>query len=325
MPRVTVVVTAYNLIEYLPETITNVLQQTFTDFEVIVVDDGSTDNTAEWVKRVSDPRVRLISQENMGLSGSSNTGVINAQGEYITFLDADDLWEPTKLAQQVEILDLYPDVGLVYTWVTYMNQNGKSTGRVVKPEAEGYVWDKLIEGNLIECGSVAMIRRTCFEQVGLFDTNLQSYVPDWDMWLRLTRHFQIKVIRQPLVYYRQRASSGSRNLEAMERSFNLVLEKAYDYAPPEWKPLVNRGYGFAYFCLAWKALQNMQPDYKTAKRLKKIALTKHPRRFFTRENLRLTLAIVLMEWFGKQNYVKILGLMHSIRSKLSPASAIAQQ
>lgn len=324
MPKVSVIVTAYNLIEYLPETIDNVLQQTYNDFEVIVVDDGSTDNTAAWVRQVTDPRVRLICQPNMGLSGASNTGIENARGEYITFLDADDLWEPTKLAKQVEILDNCPEVGIVYTWVIYMNEEGKSTGRVVKPEAEGYIWEQLIEVNQIECGSVNLIRRSCFEKVGLFDTNLKSYVPDWDMWLRLALHYQFKVIREPLVYYRQRSSSGSRQFKAMERSFNIVLEKAFNAAPPELKPLVNRGYGFAYFCLAWKALQNGQPDYKAARKFQQIALKKHPRRFLTKENLRLTVAITLMQWFGNQNYLKILRWMHSTRSLLSPNSAIAR-
>jgi glycosyltransferase involved in cell wall biosynthesis len=324
MPKVSVIITAYNLIEYLPETIDNLFQQTFTDFEVIIVNDGSTDNTAEWVQQLSDPRVRIISQANMGLSGASNTGVINAKGEYITFLDADDLWEATKLEQQVEILDCDPQIGVVYTWVTYMNEAGKSTGRVVKPEAEGQIWQQLIEVNQIECGSVTMIRRACFDKVGLFDTNLKSYVPDWDMWLRLALHYEFRLIRQPLVYYRQRASSGSRNFEGMERSFNIVLEKAYNSAPPEWKPLVNKGYGFAYFCLAWKALQNSQPDYVTAKRFQKIALKKHPQRFWTKENARLTFAITLMQWFGQQNYLKILSLMQSVRSKFNPASAIVE-
>ena len=324
MPKVSVIVTAYNLIDYLPETINNVLQQTYTNFEVIVVDDGSTDNTAAWVRQVTDPRVQLISQSNMGVTGASNTGIENARGEYITFLDGDDLWEPTKLAKQVAILDRCPEVGIVYTWVTYMNEEGKSTGRVVKLEAEGYIWQQLIEVNQIECGSVAMIRRSCFDKVGLLDTNLKSYSQDWDLWLRLALHYQFKVIREPLVYYRQRVSSGSRKIEPMERSFKIVLEKAFNAAPPELKPLVNRGYGFAYFCLAWKALQNTQPDYKKAKRFRKIALEKHPQRFLTKENLRLTVAITLMQWFGNQNYLKILRWMHSARSLLSPNSAISR-
>ncbi|MEL7007250.1 MAG: glycosyltransferase family A protein [Cyanobacteria bacterium J06648_1] len=322
MPKVSVVIAAYNLMAYLPETIANVLQQTFTDFEVIVVNDGSTDHTAQWVSQVEDPRVRLISQENMGLSGACNTGVINATGKYITFLDADDLWEKTKLAQQVEILDNYPEVSVVSTWVTYMNEAGESTGRVVKPTAEGYIWRQMIEVNQIECGSVIMIRRSCFDHVGLFDTNLKSYVQDWDMWLRLSLEYQFKLIPQPLVYYRQRSSSGSRNLGAMERSFNLVLTKAYNAAPAELKPYVSHGYGFAYSCLAWKALQNQTPDPNQAREFQQTALSKDPTRYWTKENLRLTVAIALMRWFGQHNYLKLLGAMQSLRSKLNSASAI---
>lgn len=322
MPKVSVIIPAYNLMTYLPETVNNVLAQTYEDFELIIVDDGSRDHTSEWVSQQQDPRIRLITQNNMGLAGASNTGIVAAQGEYIAFIDADDLWESTKLAQQVEILDRNSEIGIVYTWVTYMNERGESTGRIVKTKAEGYIWQDLIEVNQIECGSVIMIRRSCFEEVGLFDTNLKSYVPDWDMWLRLALQYQFKVIRQPLVYYRQRASSGSRNIAQMERSFNLVLEKAYNSAPPELKPLVNRGYGFAYFCLAWKALQNINPDYKTAQKFRQVALEKHPQRFWTKENLRLGFAITLMQWFGKQNYLKILSFMQSLRSKLSPASVI---
>ncbi|MEM7760200.1 MAG: glycosyltransferase family A protein [Cyanobacteria bacterium P01_A01_bin.40] len=322
MPKVSVIIAAYNLMAYLPETINNVLAQTYTDFELIVVDDGSSDHTSEWVDQVPDPRVRLITQTNMGLAGASNTGIINSQGEYITFIDADDLWSPTKLEQQVKILDRHPEVGIVYTWVTYMNDAGESTGRVVKPEADGYIWQDLIKVNQIECGSVVMVRRSCFDEVGLFHTELNAYGQDWDMWLRLALKYQFKVIRQPLVYYRQRASSSSRHLLQMEQGFRVVLAKAYDAAPSELKPLANHGYGFAYFCLAWKALQNTQPDYEAARKYHQIALTKDPQRFWTKENLRLTIAIALMRIFGQQNYFKILDWMQSWRSKLTPVSAI---
>ncbi|MEO1005253.1 MAG: glycosyltransferase family A protein [Cyanobacteria bacterium J06638_38] len=322
MPKVSVIIPAYNLMAYLPETVNNVLAQTYTDFELIVVDDGSSDGTSEWVDQLEDPRVRLITQTNMGLAGASNTGIINSQGGYIAFIDADDLWSATKLEQQVAILDRHPEVGIVNTWVTYMNDAGASTGRIVKTVAEGYIWQDLIKVNQIECGSIAMIRRSCFDEVGLFDTNLRSYVQDWDMWLRLALKCQFKVIRQPLVYYRQRVSSSSRNLSQMERSFNIVLAKAEAAAPTELKSLVCHGYGFAYFCLAWKALQNTQPDHKAARKYRQIALTRDPQRFWTKENLRITIAISLMRIFGQQNYFKILDWMQSWRSKVTPASAI---
>ncbi|MEM8831640.1 MAG: glycosyltransferase family A protein [Cyanobacteria bacterium P01_G01_bin.19] len=322
MPQVSIIIPTYNMMAYLPETIGSVLAQTYTDFELIVVDDGSKDNTSEWVDQLSDPRIRLITQANMGLAGAINTGITNSQGEYIALIDADDLWSPTKLEQQVAVLDHHPEVGIVNTWVTYMNDAGASTGRIVKSEAEGYIWQDLIKANQIECGSVALIRRSCFDEVGLFQIDLNAYGQDWDMWLRLALKYQFKVIRQPLVYYRQRASSSSRNLLQMERGLNVVLAKAEAAAPKELKSLVKHGYSFAYFCLAWKALQNTQPDSKAAQKYHQIALGKDPQKFWTKENLRLTTAIALMRIFGQQNYLKILDRMQSWRSKLTPASAI---
>jgi glycosyltransferase involved in cell wall biosynthesis len=110
----------------------NVLSQTYDDFEVIVVNDGSSDETQQWVSQIKDPRVKLISQENQGLAGARNTGIAHAQGEYITFLDADDLWEPTKLEKQVCVLEDNPEIALVYTWVAFIDEAGKHTGRVFK-------------------------------------------------------------------------------------------------------------------------------------------------------------------------------------------------
>ncbi len=110
---------------YLPETIANVLEQTYTDFEVLVVNDGSTDNIRSGYQVVDDSRVKLISQTNLGLAGARNTGIKESQGEYLAFLDADDLWESTKLAKQVQVLDSHPEVGLVYTWVAYIDERGK--------------------------------------------------------------------------------------------------------------------------------------------------------------------------------------------------------
>ncbi len=129
-PKVSVVIPAYNAMTYLPETITSVLQQTYTDFEVVVVNDGSTDKIEEWIVQISDPRIKLVSQANLGLAGARNTGIRESQGKYLAFLDADDLWEPTKLEKQVKILEKNPEVGLVYTWVTYIDETGQSTGRV---------------------------------------------------------------------------------------------------------------------------------------------------------------------------------------------------
>jgi len=313
MPEISVIIPAYNAMDYLPETMESVLNQTHQDFEVIVVNDGSSDETQQWISQIKDSRVKLIAQENQGLPGALNTGIAYAQGEYITFLDADDLWEPTKLEKQVCVLEKKPEVALVYTWVAFIDEAGKHTGRVFKNEAEGDVWEKLTEHNIVECGSVAMVRRSCFEAVGLFDRNLGSTVQDWDMWLRMASKYHFKVVKEPLVYYRQRSTSASRNCEAMARSFQLVIEKAFASAPPELQYLKNRSYGQANRCLAWKALQSSNKDYKQALYFRQQAIAYYPQLRFTWDFIRLSLALAAIQGIGSDSYSKLLGLTYSLR------------
>ncbi|MDJ1172689.1 glycosyltransferase family 2 protein [Roseofilum capinflatum] len=316
MPKISVVIPAYNAMAYLPETLENLLQQTWQDFEVIVVNDGSSDDTPQWVAEVRDPRVKLVSQENQGLAGARNTGIAHAQGEYIAFLDADDLWEKTKLEKQLQSLEQNPNVGLVYTWVLLIDAQGKKTGRVFKSEAQGKVWQTLIEENIVGCGSVAMVRRECFETCGLFDRNLKSFVEDWDMWLRIASHYQFSVVPEPLVYYRQHANSASRNWSAMEESYKIVIEKAFDSAPLEVQDMKNKSYGRAYLCLAWKPLQSAEKDYQTAAKFREIAITYYPQLIWTKEYWRLSLAIVLMRSLGPDRYQTFLQWVYSLRRQI---------
>lgn len=313
MSKVSVVIPAYNAMAYLPQTVANVLEQTYTDFEVIVVNDGSTDNIEEWIAQISDLRVKLVSQTNLGLAGARNTGIRESQGEYLAFLDADDLWESTKLAKQVRVLDSHPEVGLVYTWVAYVDERGNSTGRVVNNQQEGDVWQELTKGNLVECGSVAMVRRQCLEQCGVFDCNLGSFVEDWDMWLRIADRYEFKVVKEPLVYYRQVASSASRNWEAMARSYQLVIEKAFATATWRNLSLRNRSYGTANLVLAWKAIQSQTRDYEKASYFRSQALKHDPWLFFSKEYSRLSIAIALMNWFGVGGYQRFLSVLYTLR------------
>ncbi|MBD2531228.1 glycosyltransferase family 2 protein [Nostoc flagelliforme FACHB-838] len=316
MPKVSVLIPAYNAMNYLPETMENVLSQTFTDFEVIVVNDGSSDETERWISQIKDPRVRLINQENQGLSGARNTGIVHAKGEYITFLDSDDLWEPTKLEKQLRVLEGNPEVALVYTWVAFIDETGKPTGRVFKNQAEGDVWKKLTEHNIVECGSVAMVRRSCFEVVGLFDRNLGSYLEDWDMWLRMASRYPFKVVKEPLVYYRQSSSSASRNWEAMARSFEIVIEKAFSAEASELQYLKNRSYGSANLCLAWKALQSSAQDWENAASFRAKALAYYPWLCFSQEFVRLSIAITLLRQFGPDGYQRFLSYVYTLRQRI---------
>jgi glycosyltransferase involved in cell wall biosynthesis len=133
MPKVSVVIPAYNAMTYLPETVESVLKQTFTNFEVLIINDGSSDHIMQWVTQISDSRVRLISQENQGLPGARNTGIAQAQGEYVAFLDADDWWEPTKLEKQVRCFEERPGVGLVYTWTALIDASRQPMAEYLLP------------------------------------------------------------------------------------------------------------------------------------------------------------------------------------------------
>jgi len=313
MPKVSVIIPAYNSMSYLPETLDSVLGQTFTDFDVLIVNDGSSDNIVEWASEIKDPRVRLIYQENQGVSVARNKGIVHAQGGYIAFLDADDLWDPTKLEKQVICLDDNPSVGLVHTSMALIDQNGKPTGRVMTSDAAGSVWKQLVEKNAVACSSV-MVRRCCFEAVGVFDERCKA-IEDWDMWIRIAVQYPFAVIKEPLSYYRQLSTSISKNCQVMEQAFHLVIEKAFTSTPPELSYLKKRSYGHANLCLSWKALQSTTKDLKLAVHYYNQALMHNPQLRYSQEYIRLSLAILMMRWFGADIYGKILRLAYSVRRR----------
>ncbi len=268
---------------------------------MIIVNDGSTDNLIGWASQLIDPRVKLISQENRGLAGARNTGLNHARGEYIAYLDADDLWDSTKLAKQVEIFKQNPNIGLVYTWVDRINEKGKSIGKPFQSNLSGHILEKLLERNVIAPSS-AMIRRSCFERVGLFDENLKSFVEDWDMWLRIAACYPIEVLPETLLHYRERPNSASKNWQAMERSYKIVIEKAFASASSEIKSQQGKSYGCAYLHLASQSLQSHQPDYGIVSNYLRQAITCNSQLKFSKEYLRLNLTAWLMKWFGINTY-----------------------
>ena len=314
MPKVSIVIPAYNSMSYLPETLESALEQTFTDFEVLIVNDGSSDHVEQWSTQLVDPRVKLISQENQGVSVARNTGIVHAQGEYIAFLDADDLWDPTKLEKQVIYLDASPAVGLVHTWMALIDQHGNPTGRVITSDTAGTVWRQLAEKNTVACSSV-MVRRCCFERVGMFAPILHA-VEDWDMWIRIASHYSLAVINEPLLLYRQHLENSSKNWQVMEQAFHLVIERAFESKPKELLFLKDRSYAYASLCLAWKTLQNKDSNYEQADRFREQALVYYSQLRYSQEYIRLSLAISMMRWFGADSYGKILSLAYSLRRRI---------
>lgn len=318
MPKISVVIPAYNAMAYLPEALDSVLSQTLEDYEVLIVNDGSSDSIEEWFSEVKDSRVRLISQKNRGLAGARNTGIKESKGEFIAFLDADDRWHKTKLAKQVSVLESSHSLGLVYTWMSLIDQNGTPTGRLVRNQTEGRVWEYLLVRNCVGSGSTPMVRKACFDAVGCFDENLGSYMEDRDMWLRIAPLYEFAVIKEVLVDYRQHPGSASKNWDAMVRSAKIILEKAFFNTPNELsdskkKRLMRQAWGRINLALAWKPLQSKNKNYQKSNEFIEIALRNEPWLLFSKEYIRLKLTMFLMKFFGGRFHGKLLNFLHSFR------------
>lgn len=309
-PKVSVIIPTYNAMSYLPAAVDSVLRQTFGDFELIIVDDGSNDSTIEWVSSLNDPRLKFITQANQGSAAARNRGIAIAQGKYIALLDADDLWESNKLEKQVDFLDAHPSIGLVDTSVVLIDEDG-NTGKVITSQAEGDVWKNLVQFQPVcSCDSTPLIRRECFDTVDLFDQDLM-FLEDLDWWIRLASRYQFGAIKEPLVKYRQHSGSKSTNCQETLQAFHKIIEKAFESAPTELLYLRDRGYGRVNLYLAWKALSNK--DYDQVKQFCTSAIAHYPQLQRSWEYTRLNLALALMRRFGDQTYEKLRSLTRTFR------------
>jgi glycosyltransferase involved in cell wall biosynthesis/ubiquinone/menaquinone biosynthesis C-methylase UbiE len=207
MPKVSVVIATYNRGHFICGAIESAFAQTFKDFEVIVVDDGSSDNTKEELEKYAS-RIHYIFQENKGRAEARNTAIMAAKGEYVAFLDDDDIWLPHKLGRQVAFLDSNPDIGLVHAFVEMIDEGGcllqKETNKwrklYMKAMKIGYTYEGMSRFCVMFLSTV-MVRRNCIGQVGLFDSGIRAF-EDWDVYLRIALKYRIGTIRQPLVRHR---------------------------------------------------------------------------------------------------------------------------
>jgi len=232
MPKVSVIITTYNYSHFLAEAIQSVLDQTFGDFELIVVDDGSTDNTREIVGSFKDHRIKYIYQEHRGGNAARNVGTSASIGKYIAFLDADDIWLPEKLAMQVRLLDTSPDVAIVCSdFYRFDNQSGVITSqawekREINPKIALRL---LLSERAFAVTSTVLIRADVFSEVGYWDESLRIN-QDWDMFVRIAQRYNFDVVREPLVKKRQHGTSLSGDWELRYQTYPDVLNKViHDY------------------------------------------------------------------------------------------------
>ncbi len=224
-PSVSVVIPTYNRETTLKRAVGSVLAQTFPDLELLVIDDGSTDDTASLMRKIADPRVRYMPQDvNRGVAAARNVGLREVRGDFIAFLDSDDEWMPEKLERQLDLFERLPEkVGLVYAGVEAVTENGNRTRQM--PSDRGDVYRKLLLRNIITGGgSTAVIRRNVVATVGFFDESLPA-IEDYEYWLRLSRFFKVDFVPEVLMCYhtppllRRKSMDHKDNIDAREEFY----------------------------------------------------------------------------------------------------------
>lgn len=265
MKKVSVIIPAYKVEKYIAITVKSVLAQTYNNFEIIIVDDGSPDRSIEICQQFKDSRIKIIRQENRGLPGARNTGIRHAQGEYLALLDSDDIWLPEKLEKHVAHLENSPSVGISFSRSAFIDEAGKSLGIYQMPKLREITPPLVLCRNPISNGSAAVFRREVFEAIRFqdnlygalegfyFDERLReskSDATDVECWLRIAiqTHWLIEGIPEALTLYRVNSGGLSANLLNQLESLEKVIEKTRSYAPEaiaQWEN-VARAYHLRY-------------------------------------------------------------------------------
>ncbi len=238
MPLVSVVIPTYNAAKFIRQAIDSALAQTLRDLEVVVVDDGSTDETAQIVHSYPDPRLHYVWQDHSERSVARNNGIAHSKGEYIALLDADDWWHPKKLEKQVSLLRINPQLGLVYCWLQQVGPAGEPL-RLIKGVGETYpatgawIFEQLLLHNVPGPGSSALIPRRCLQEVGGFRADIR-YVEEWDLSLRLASRFQVGFVPEALGFYRAHGTYMPKKLHQLgfQQAAIGMLKSALEFAGP---------------------------------------------------------------------------------------------
>ncbi len=254
MTKVSVIIPTYNRKDYLKEALDSVLRQSFKDFEIIVIDDGSNDGTSELIQEEYGSSIRYYWQENQGESAARNRGLEIAQGEYIAFLDSDDRWLKEKLTKQVIYLNENPIPGMVFSQAWIIDKTGKrikSDPWGIELNNDGIELESLVFNNKISGPSSTLIRRSVIDKVGEFDSNIR-YGEDWDLWLRIAKLYDIAFIEEPLIEVRRHRNSQcyypSSDINKIRLADHLsIIEKAtFTWSDSSTERLKERAFAHKY-------------------------------------------------------------------------------
>jgi glycosyltransferase involved in cell wall biosynthesis len=266
-PRVSVIMPVYNVEAYVAEAVQSVLDQSFRDFELIIVDDGGSDQSIPICLGFDDARIRIIHQENRGLAGARNTGIAAAYGEYIALLDSDDRWDPQKLMLHVIHLDTIADIGLSYSGSLFIDADGAPLRQRQRPKLHSITAADILCRNPIGNGSAPVIRRSALDDVAFthptdlrrscwFDESFRQS-EDIEMWVRmaLTSRFRIDGIAPLLTHYRIIGGGLSANVVRQYESWDRMLAKTASYAPDFIRQHGDRAKAYQLRYLARRSIQ----------------------------------------------------------------------
>jgi len=231
-PKVSVVISAYNHEQYVGEAIQSILDQTFQDFEIVITDNGSTDNTFEEIKKIKDPRIRLYRfRDNQGACAAYNNCKERSKGKYILIFNSDDILLPNKIEVQTNFLDQNPEIGAVFTYVQLIDEDGNEynkkhhyTDIFNQPNRTRYEWLNYLffNGNCL-CASTPMVRKKCFSVIGLNDLRL-AQLPDLELWTRLLLNYDIHIIQEKLIKFRIRTENKNVSADTPESRVRSMYE-----------------------------------------------------------------------------------------------------
>jgi glycosyltransferase involved in cell wall biosynthesis len=231
IPKVDVIIPAYNAAKYLPTAIESVIGQTFEDWRILLVDDGSTDNTAEVVAPYLEqlgPKLKYIKKVNGGLPAARNTAIRNSSAEFLALLDADDVWLPCRLAESLKAFEGKPQVGLTYGFNDRIDPEGRVIDTFDRRQKNGegriapFIYMRKVD---LPCPTITF-RRECVDEVGLFDESLRA-TEDRDLWFRIALRYEVAVAPKVIAHYRVSPNSMSTDRERMLRAQLQFIEKYY--------------------------------------------------------------------------------------------------
>ncbi len=270
----------YNVAPFVGEAIQSALNQTYSDFELIVVDDGSTDGTQEIVASISDPRIRILRVPHVGAPAALNAGFQIARGEFLGILDGDDRWHPSKLKKHIDFLDTHPSADLTFSWSRIIDENGNDTGHHAKRWTGPISLPELLVDNVIANGSAVVLRSAALRSAGPFDLSLGGCY-DLDAWLRIARirPNNLCAIAEDLTDYRRRPGQLTKQTRLMEQGWLTLIDNIVRLEPSLATTAAPASRVNLYRFLSYVNHEN--GDFRESRRCGRLSFSSDPARFLT--------------------------------------------